>query len=98
MRSPSRKPLVVTSSVRSPLRSSSALVATVVPIFTHSTCSAGTGWPGAMPNSLRMPATAASRYCSGFSDSIFAVVVLPSGRRATMSVSVPHGQSRIATS
>ena len=38
MRSASRKPRVVTSSVGSPLRSSSALVATVVPIFTHSTC------------------------------------------------------------
>ena len=37
MRSASRKPRVVTSSVGSPLRSSSALVATVVPIFTHST-------------------------------------------------------------
>jgi hypothetical protein len=31
MRNASRKPLVVSSSVRSPLRSSSALVATVVP-------------------------------------------------------------------
>ena len=43
MRSASRKPRVVTSSVGSPLRSSSALVATVVPIFTHSTC-VGRDW------------------------------------------------------
>ncbi|CFW38973.1 Uncharacterised protein [Bordetella pertussis] len=71
------------------MRSSKALVATVVPILTHSTWSAGTGWPGAMPSSLRMPATAASRYCSGFSDSILAVTVAPSGRRATISVNVP---------
>ena len=37
MRSASAKPRLTTSSVRSPLRSSSALVATVVPIFTAST-------------------------------------------------------------
>ena len=36
MRSASRKPRVMKSTVRSPLRSSSALVATVVPIFTAS--------------------------------------------------------------
>jgi hypothetical protein len=35
MRSASRKPRVMASAVGSPLRSSSALVATVVPIFTH---------------------------------------------------------------
>ena len=45
MRSASRKPLVVSSSVRSPLRSSSALVATVVPIFTAPTRPAGIGSP-----------------------------------------------------
>jgi hypothetical protein len=60
MRSASRKPCVVTSSVGAPLRSSKALVATVVPIFTHSTKSDVMGWPGAKPNSARMPATAAS--------------------------------------
>ena len=37
MRSASAKPRLTTSSVRSPLRSSSALVATVVPILTRST-------------------------------------------------------------
>jgi hypothetical protein len=46
MRSASRKPRVVTSSVRSPLRSSSALVATVVPIFTQSTCAGRMAWAG----------------------------------------------------
>ena len=73
MRSASRKPRVVTSSVGSPLRSSSALVATVVPIFTHSTCSGVIGSSGARPSRRRMPATAASRYCSGFSDSSLCV-------------------------
>ena len=42
MRSASPKPRVMTSAVRSPLRSSSALVATVVPIFTASIAAAGT--------------------------------------------------------
>ena len=36
--SASRKPRVITNKVRSPLRSNSALVATVVPIFTQATC------------------------------------------------------------
>jgi hypothetical protein len=61
MRSASRKPRVVTSSVRSPLRSSSALVATVVPIFTHSTCCGVIGWPDFSCSRRRMPSTAASR-------------------------------------
>ena len=89
MRRPSRKPRVVTSSVGSPLRSSSALVATVVPIFTHSTSAGVTGSPAFSPRRWRMPATAASLYCSGFSDSSLWVTMLPSGLRATMSVKVP---------
>ena len=44
--------LVMSSSVRSPLRSSSALVATVVPIFTAPICPAGIGSPGARPSSV----------------------------------------------
>ena len=60
MRSASRKPRVVTSSVRSPLRSSSALVATVVPIFTQSTCCGVIGAPAGSCSSRRMPSTAAS--------------------------------------
>ena len=36
-----------------------------------------------------MPATAASRYCSGLSESSFSVVSVPSGRLPTMSVKVP---------
>ena len=50
-----RKPRVVTNTVRSPLRSSSALVATVVPIFTASMSVDGQGAPGATPSSSRMP-------------------------------------------
>jgi hypothetical protein len=50
----------VTSSVRSPLRSSSALVATVVPIFTHSTRSGVISSPGLKASRRRMPSTAAS--------------------------------------
>jgi hypothetical protein len=73
------KPRVVTSSVGSPLRSSSALVATVVPIFTHSTCAGVMASPGARPSRRRMPSTAASRYCSGFSLSSLAVTRVPSG-------------------
>src|SRR5438552_8273624 len=89
MRSASRKPRVVTSSVGSPLRSSSALVATVVPIFTHSTCSGVIGSRSLKPSRWRMPATAASRYCSGFSDSSLCVTSDPSGRLPTTSVKVP---------
>ena len=89
MRSASPKPWVVTSSVASPLRSSKALVATVVPIFTHSTCSGVTGSPALRPSKWRMPATAASRYCSGFSDKSLCVTKVPSGRLPTTSVKVP---------
>jgi hypothetical protein len=89
MRSASRKPRVVTSSVGSPLRSSKALVATVVPIFTHSTWSGVIGSPAASPSRWRMPATAASRYCSGLSESSLCVARVPSGRRPTTSVKVP---------
>ena len=59
--SASRKPLVITSSVRSPLRSSSALVATVVPILMAPMRPGGIGSPRARPSRSRMPCTAASR-------------------------------------
>ena len=55
MRSASAKPRVMTSAVRSPLRSSSALVATVVPIFTASMRSAGNRRVGANPKQLANP-------------------------------------------
>src|SRR5512147_316157 len=89
MRSASRKPRVMTSTVGSPLRSSSALVATVVPILTAAIRSTGIGCSAATPSRCRMPATAASRYCSGFSDSSLCVTSAPCGSRATMSVNVP---------
>ena len=53
---------MVSSSVRSPLRSKSALVATVVPILTKSILSAGMESPGDKPSSVRMACTAASSY------------------------------------
>src|SRR5687767_608806 len=89
MRSASRNPRVMKSTVRSPLRSSSALVATVVPIFTASMRSTGMGASPATPRISRMPASAASAYRSGFSDSSLCVTSAPSGRRATTSVNVP---------
>ncbi|CKP30689.1 Uncharacterised protein [Mycobacterium tuberculosis] len=57
MRRASPKPRVITSSVRSPVRSSNALVATVVPIRTASTRVPASPFA----SSARMPATAASR-------------------------------------
>ena len=48
------------AAVRSPLRSSSALVATVVPIFTAPTWPAGIASPAFSPSRSRMPCTAAS--------------------------------------
>src|SRR5918996_1964120 len=89
MRNASPKPRVIANAVRSPVRSSSALVATVVPIRTTSIRSAGMRVPESMPSSARMPATAASGYWVGFSDSSLWVKRLPSGRRATRSVNVP---------
>src|SRR5690349_13627799 len=75
--------------VGSPLRSSRALVATVVPILTASTRPAGIGSPAGTPSRRRIPATAASRYRPGFSDRSLHVTRLPSGRRPTTSVNVP---------
>jgi hypothetical protein len=82
MRRASAWPTVIAKTVGSPLRSSRALVATVVPILTASML-APTG------SRARTPATAASAYCSGFSESSLWVTSEPSGRRATMSVKVP---------
>src|SRR5659263_341196 len=89
MRSVSAKPRVMTRTVGSPFRSSRALVATVVPIRTTSISSVGIGAPGATPSRWRIPATAASRYRAGSSESSLWVVSVPSGRRATTSVNVP---------
>ena len=61
IRSASPKPSVITRTVGSPFRSSSALVATVVPSRTAAIRVAGTGAPGSTPSRCRMPATAASR-------------------------------------
>src|SRR6185503_8816223 len=80
---------VLKRTVRAPLRSSSALVATVVPIFTASMTSEGILAPFFRERSSRMPASAASRQRPGFSDSSLCVTRVPSGRRPTMSVNVP---------
>jgi hypothetical protein len=61
IRSASPNPRVITSAVRSPRRSSSAFVATVVPIRTTSTRPGSTVSPSASPSISRIPATAASR-------------------------------------
>src|SRR5208282_5261770 len=73
----------------SPFRSSRALVATVVPSLTEAIRAAGIFWPGATPKSCLMPATAASRYAPGWSESSLRATSCPSGRRATISVNVP---------
>ena len=88
MRSASAKPRLTTSRVRSPLRSSSALVATVVPIFTARSSPAGS----ARPPAGRAAADAGHggvAVAAGFSDSSLWVDSRPSGSRATMSVKVP---------
>ena len=86
IRSTSRKPRVVTSSVGSPLRSSNALVATVVPRRTDSTCTS----PGALRRTTSpMPRMAGSPGWDGSRDSTLWVWSRPSGSRATMSVKVP---------
>ena len=61
MRSMSAKPRLTSSRVRSPLRSSSALVATVVPIFTASIGRAGSARRARGRGTVLMPAMAASR-------------------------------------
>ena len=89
MRRTSRNPRVVTSSVRSPFRSNSALVATVVPILTAPMRSPGMASLLPIPINSRMPCSAASRYASGFSESSFIEFTRPDGSRATTSVKVP---------
>src|SRR6266567_4984389 len=89
MRSASANPRVMTRTVGSPLRSSSALVATVVPSRTTEIRSAGMGAPSATPSRRRIPATAGSVYRHGSSDSSLWTASVSSGRRATTSVKVP---------
>ncbi len=89
MRRASRNPSVMTRTVGSPRRSSRALVATVVPILTAATRSAGTGSSGASPSSSRIPATAASRWRSGSCERSLRVTSRPSGSLPTTSVNVP---------
>src|SRR4051812_165439 len=84
MRSASPKPRVMARTSFSPLRSSRALVATVVPIFT-----ASNGPPPCSAVNRLIPSTAASSYWPGLSESSFAVSSWPSGARATTSVKVP---------
>src|SRR6056297_735831 len=83
IRNRSPKPWVISSRTGVPVRSSSALVATVVPILTASMVS------GLSPIRRRMPSTAASAYCAGSSLSSLVVTSAPSGVRPTRSVTVP---------
>jgi hypothetical protein len=76
----------MTSTVGSPRRSSSAFVATVVPILTAAMRRSSSGAPA---RSRSMPATAASSYRAGSADSSFSVFSSPDGVRATTSVNVP---------
>ena len=85
----SANPAVVTKRVGSPCRSSSALVATVVPILTVSIWSSGIGSFGARSKRSLMPCTAASEYWRGLSERSLWVTNDPSGSRPTMSVKVP---------
>ena len=80
-------PFQMNRSTRLPVRGT--LVATVVPIFTASIPSSGRGASRPRPRSSRIPWSAASRYCSGFSDRSLWIRISPSGVRATMSVKVP---------
>ena len=76
--------------MRSPLRSSSALVATVVPIFTAPISAGGIGSPRREPEQVAdaLHGGVAHRP-AGFSDSSLWATRLPSGRRPMMSVKVP---------
>ena len=89
MRSRSAKPSVMTSATASPRRSSSALVATVVPILTLATRAAGIGSPGCRPRTSRMPWMAASSVRSGCAESSLRVRSSPCGESAITSVKVP---------
>ena len=93
----------MTSTTGSPLRSSSALVATVVPIFTLATRAAGIArLRRRARGTAGCRAAPRRRSAPGFSDSSFARCSRPSGSRATMSVKVPprsiqKSQAAIAT-
>ena len=69
--------------VRSPLRSRRALVATVVPIRTAPSD------PPSASTMRRMPSSAASSYCRGWSESSFMTRCSPSELCPTISVNVP---------
>ena len=85
----SPKPSVVTKSVRSPLRSSSALVATVVPIFTASTARPG----GRCRHPWPRPSSIADALDGGV------LVAVPGSRTAACaSTSAPSGALRATTS
>src|SRR3954451_277114 len=83
MRNASPKPRVIASASGSPSRSSSALVATVVPMRTSSTS------PPSSPSTRPIASSAASSYWPGFSESSFSIRSRPSSARATTSVKVP---------
>ncbi len=81
----SAKPRVIARAVAAPRRSSSALVASVVPMRTSH---GGIAAPGASRSSARMPVTAAPPGSSSV-DGTFAVRSSPPGPRPMQSVNVP---------
>ena len=90
MRSASAKPRLTTSSVRSPLRSSSALVATVVPILTASIGPGGIGASSGMPEHGLDAGDGGVAVAAGvLRQQLVGGSAVPSGSRATMSVNVP---------
>ncbi len=81
IRSTSAKPRVSATAVGAPRRSSSALVATVVPMRT---VHGGTESSGPRPSSRRIPSTGAKS-----EDSTFVTFTCPSGPSPMQSVKVP---------
>src|ERR1700730_7745010 len=87
MRSASAKPAVVTSTTRSPLRVSSALVATVVPTLTAATARAAALAPARIARAARKPGSPAAPAAG--TEGTLRTCTPPPGERAMTSVNVP---------
>jgi len=94
MRSASRKPLVVSSNVRSPLRSNSALVATVVPIFTAADAARRDWLTFCKAKQVANALDGGVAIGLGVLGQELVATSVPSGRRPTISVNVPPDRSR----
>src|ERR1700724_1815463 len=87
MRSASAKPAVVTSTTRSPLRVSSALVATVVPTLTAATARAAALAPARLAPAARKPGSPAAPPAGA--EGTLRTCSSPPGERPMTSVNVP---------